>query len=157
VAAADDSASWKGDDKNKVVRFLVAVEDEHPPPRPEDEPQRLPAPLKLSADPRELLQNAKCTPDAIPGVGRRAVREDHAVEVFDRIDAEPYLGQRLELVKGDRLAHTGMIQALHGLLIGARDAVEYRDDVACIGIGFLDCGREQQPRESTFLHIGTFG
>jgi len=71
------------------------------------------------------------------------VRKDHAVEVFYRIEAEPYLGQRLELIKGDRPAHTGTIQALPGMLIGTRDAVEYRDDVACIGIGFLDGGREQ--------------
>ncbi len=49
----------EGDDKNKVVRLLVAVEDEHPPPWPEDEPQRPPAPLKLSADPGKLLQNAQ--------------------------------------------------------------------------------------------------
>jgi hypothetical protein len=71
------------------------------------------------------------------------VREDHTVEVFDRIDAKPYLGQRLELTKGDRLARTGTIQALPGMLVGTRDAAEYRDDVACIGIGFFDGGREQ--------------
>jgi len=147
----------KGNDKNKVFGFFVAVEDEHPPPWPEDEPQRLPVSLELSADPWELRQNAKRTPDSIPGVGRKAVREDHAVEVFDRIDAEPYLGQRLELIKGDCLARTGMIQALHGMLVGTRDAVEYRDDVACIGIGFLDCGREQRPCESAFLHVSAFG
>ena len=71
------------------------------------------------------------------------MREDHAVEVFDRIEAKPYLGQRLELIKGDRLACTGTIQALHGMLVGIRDAVEYRDRVACIWIGFIDGGREQ--------------
>ena len=62
---------------------------------------------------------------------------------LDRIDAEPNLGQRLELIKGDRLARTGTAQALHGMLVDTRDTVEYRDDVACIGIGFLDGGREQ--------------
>ncbi len=85
------------------------------------------------------------------------MREDHAVEVFDRIDAKPYLGQRLELIKGDRLARTGTIQALPGMLVSIRDAVEYRDGVACIGIGFIDGGREQGARESAFLHVGTFG
>ncbi len=85
------------------------------------------------------------------------MREDHTVEVFDCIDAEPYLGQRLELIKGDRLARTGAIQALPGMVVGIRDAVEYRDDVACIGIGFFDGGREQRACESAFLHVGTFG
>jgi hypothetical protein len=133
----------EGDHQNKVVRLLVAVEDEHPPPWPEDKPQRPPAPLKLSADPGKLLQNAQCMPDAVPGVGGKAVREDHAVEVFDSIDAKSYLGQRLELIKGDRPARTGTIQALHGVLVGARDAIKYRHDVTGVGIGFLDSSRQQ--------------
>jgi hypothetical protein len=49
----------EGDDKDDVVWLLVAVDDQHPPPRPEDEPQRPPAPLKLPADPGKLLQHAK--------------------------------------------------------------------------------------------------
>jgi hypothetical protein len=45
----------EGDNKNKVVMLLIAVEDEHPSPWAEDEPQRPPATLKLSADPGKLL------------------------------------------------------------------------------------------------------
>ena len=62
-------------------------------------------------------------PDAFPGVGRKAVRDDHAVELPDRIDAQPDLGQRSELVERDCLARTGAVQVLHGMLVAARDAV----------------------------------
>ena len=71
------------------------------------------------------------------------MRENHAVEYLDRIDAKSYLGQRLELVKRDRLTCTGAIQALHGVLIGAWDAIKYRHDVAGVGIGFLESRRKQ--------------
>ena len=49
----------EGDDKNEIIRFLIAVDDQHPPPRAEDEPHRLPAPFKRPADPGELLKDAK--------------------------------------------------------------------------------------------------
>jgi hypothetical protein len=49
----------EGDDKHEVFWFLVAVNDQHPPPGPEDEPQRPPTPFKLSANPRKLRQDAK--------------------------------------------------------------------------------------------------
>jgi hypothetical protein len=51
------------------------------------------------------------------------VRDDHAVELVDRVDAQPDLGQRSELVEWDGLARTGAVQVLHGMLVGARDAV----------------------------------
>ena len=35
----------EGDDENDIVRFLVAVDDQHPSPRPEDDPHRRPASL----------------------------------------------------------------------------------------------------------------
>ena len=73
----------------------------------------------------------------------KAVRDDHAVEVVDRGDAEPDLGQCSELVQGDRLACAGALQALHCVFVSARDSVEHRDDIACFGIGFLDRYGEQ--------------
>jgi hypothetical protein len=84
------------------------------------------------------------------------VRQNHAVEYLDRIDAKSYLGQRLELGKGDRLTRTGATQAPRGVLIGARDAIKYRHDVAGVRIGFLESCRQQRSRESAFLHVGTF-
>ena len=71
------------------------------------------------------------------------MREEHAVEILDRIDAKPYLGQRLELVKGDRATRMGTIQALHGALIGARDAIKYHHDIAGVGIGLFDGSGQQ--------------
>jgi hypothetical protein len=71
------------------------------------------------------------------------VRENHAVKYLDRIDAKSYIGQRLKLVKGDRLIRMGAIQALHGMLIGAWNAIKYRHDVAGAGIGFLESRRPQ--------------
>ena len=92
--------------------------------------------------------------DAQPGIDREAVRDDHAVEVVDRGDAEPDLGHRSELVQGDRLASPGALQALHRVLVSARDPVEHRDEIACFGISFLDRDGEQRPREGAFLDMG---
>lgn len=92
---------------------------------------------------RKLLEDAQGAPDAFPGIGRKAVREDHAVEILDRGDTEPDLGQRLELVERDRLARAGALQALHCVLVSVRDSIEHRDDITCFGIGFLDRDGEQ--------------
>jgi len=85
------------------------------------------------------------------------VRHDHAVEVVDRGNAEPDLRHRSELVQGDRLARAGALQALHGVLVSARDAVEHRDEITCLRIGFLDRGGEQRPRKGAFLDMGALG
>jgi hypothetical protein len=71
------------------------------------------------------------------------VCDDHAVEVAERGDAKPDLGQCSGLVQGDRLACAGALQALHCVLVSTRDPVEHRDDVPCFRIGFLDRQGEQ--------------
>jgi hypothetical protein len=58
-------------------------------------------------------------------------------------DVEPYLRQRSELVQGDRLASAAALQALQCVFVSARDSVEHRDDMTCLGIGFLDRSGEQ--------------
>ena len=43
---------------------------------------------------------------------------------------------------------------MHRVLVGAGDAVEYRDDAARVGVGLLDRPGKQQPREDAFPDAG---
>jgi hypothetical protein len=53
----------------------------------------------------------------------------------------------LEIIECDRLACIRSPQALHGVLVSARDPVQYRGGAASVGVGLLDRLREQSPRE----------
>jgi hypothetical protein len=82
----------------------------------------VPPPLKLPADPGEVLQDLQLGPHAVPGIKREAMRDDHVVKVLDRLGAQPDVSHASELVERDGLAPAGAGQVLHGTLVGARDA-----------------------------------
>ena len=83
------------------------------------------------------------------------MRDDQAVEVLHCGDAEPDLRHRSELVERDRIARASTAQALPGAFVSARDAIEYRDDMRRVGIGFLNRHRKQRPRQSALMDMGT--
>lgn len=78
----------QSDDEDFVALLVVGIDDEQPTPRAEHEPKPTPAAIKGVAHPRKLLERAEGTRDPLASVAGKAVREDQAVEVLDRDDAE---------------------------------------------------------------------
>jgi hypothetical protein len=82
------------DDEHQIATFIVRVDDQEPTPGAEYEPKRAPVPLQLSPEPREPLERPKRARDSRATVGRKAVRENQAIEIFDGNAAQPDFGHR---------------------------------------------------------------
>ena len=59
----------------------------------------------------------------------------------------------LQLVEGNRLAGSRLLETKLGSFVSARDSVEYTDDAARVWIGVLDRHREQRTGEGSLLDM----
>jgi hypothetical protein len=84
----------QSDDKHDIALFIVRIDDQEPTPGTEHESKRAPTPLQLSPEPREPLERPKRARGALASVGRKGVREDQAIEIFDSNAAQPDLCHR---------------------------------------------------------------
>ncbi len=114
----------------------------------------MPASVKLPSDAGELLKNSQGALNAILGIGRKAVGDDHTVEILHRNHAQPDFGQRdLQLVEWDRLARSRPLEPKLSAFVSTRDTVEHGNDAARVRVGVLDRHREQRAGKGALLDM----
>src|SRR5438132_3435499 len=112
----------------------VGVDDDHPAPGSENEPEVRPAASKRGAEQREPLEGLQRTLDARLRVGRQAVRANQLVEVLGGGRAQLDAGQELEIVERGRLTGLSLCRSELGAFVGAEGVVDKLGLVLSIGV-----------------------
>jgi uncharacterized membrane protein len=86
------------DNLNDILQLVVFVQDQEPAPGSKKEAEGPPVPVEFSTGIRKLLHYAKRTSYSIFGVMRKAVRDNHALKLLGRSQAQPDLCHCLQLV-----------------------------------------------------------
>jgi len=94
------------DHRNAVIRLIELVDDQHPTPRAQNEPQTGPATLKLRSNTWEPLNRSEGPPDALTGIRRKREGEDQAVKILDGRNRQCDLHHELKVVEPDRLGRS---------------------------------------------------
>lgn len=92
------------DDEDPIGRFLIAIEQEHPRPRPQDEPSRRPPATKLGASKRKRFERSQRARNSRPSVIRKVERGDRVVYVPLSLRGDDYLRHSDQLVERRSLA-----------------------------------------------------
>jgi hypothetical protein len=77
------------------------------------------------------------------------VSSDETVEILDGADREFDARHVLELVERNRFAGESLPVAELCALEGARDRVEKRGGVACVGVGVIQCAGMKRPQAAS--------
>ncbi len=144
-----------GHDDDAVVSLDVLVDDQHPPPRPEEEPHCRPPAAQLGAKLGELLESAQQASDTSACVRRKAQRDDETVEILGGGSRQLDASHALELIQLDRLAPTRLLSPQRCALVGTIDPIEQQHDIGWIWIGVIDCARQQRSGERALIDVDT--
>ena len=96
------------DHRNAVTGLIVPVDDQHPAPGAENEPQPGPATNELRPQAWELLKRCQRPPDTLTSVRRKREGDDQAVEVLNGGSRQFDLRHELQIIERDRLAGRGL-------------------------------------------------
>lgn len=92
-----------------VTGLIELVDDKHPTPRPQNEPQAGPATLELWSETWELLKCHERAPDALTGIRRKGEDADQPVKILDGRSRQLNLRHESQVVERDRLAGRGLL------------------------------------------------
>lgn len=68
-------------DEDAIEWFLIAIEQNHPSPRPEDETSRCPSTAKLGASERKRFERPERPRNSRPSVSRKVECDDRVVHI----------------------------------------------------------------------------
>ena len=149
---ARGAAILDGHDANSRLVLEVLVDDQHPPPRPEQEPKPLPSALERRSHVRERRQRPQRALDAVSRVGRGDTFRSAALSPQRRL-LSARRGPRLQIVERDRSSGLCLLPPSQCTLIRSRKTVEKICSVARIRVGLVESVREQRPRERPLLRV----
>jgi hypothetical protein len=145
------------DHVDPVRRFLVAVEQDHPRPRPDHEPDWRPPTGQLRTSERESFQHPQRAPDSGPGIVGQIECRDRLVHVPLRSRGDDYLRHSGQLVERRPFAMSRLGQALLRPLPCAGDGIEDLRDASGIRVCIVKRGSEKRTRKSSLLHMRALG
>lgn len=142
-------------DEDAIRSFVIAIEQQHPRPRPQYESSRCPPPTQRRTRERERFKNPQRADDPTPGVSGKVEFRDGLVHVPLRSRTDNYLRHSGQLVERNTFPAPRLGESLLGALPGAGNRIEDLRDAACIGVGIVKRGRKQRPRERSLLDVGS--
>jgi hypothetical protein len=126
------------DHRDTLTGLIELVDDQHPTPRSQNEPQAGPATFQLRAHTRELLQRRERPPDPLTGIRRKREHDDQPVKILNGRSRQRNLRHELQVIERDGLASRRLPQTKLCTFERAINAVEQCDDVRGIRIGIVD-------------------
>ena len=126
------------EDHHPVGARVVLVHEQHPSPRPDQEPQPAPSSVELGTQARELAQWLQAGTHARSGIRRQRQPSDEPVQILHGSTGELDLRHALQLVESDRVTGRGLTTAKLGPLPRTIDPVEDRDDGVRVGVLVVD-------------------
>lgn len=146
------------EDVHHVSVGIMLVDNDHPAPWPEDEPEPVvSAAFESSAKSRKLGQRPDRTPEALRRIGRKAMTEDQSAQRFGRRGADDCPGQPLQLVERNSFSACDLRASACDPLPRSRNAVQYLDHRPAVDLGVIDRPRKKGARERSFSGMRLFG
>ena len=142
---------------DSVTGLVELVDDQHPTPRAQNEPQTGPAALELRSQTWELLERYERPRDTLTSVRRKREGHDQAVKVLDGRSGQCDLRHELQLVESNRLAGRGLSQPKLGTFIRAIYAVEDCNYIGGLRIRIVEGARQQRPGEGALVDMDASG
>lgn len=144
-------------DVDPVGSLVIAVEQDHPRPRAEDESSRRPPSSQFWTRKRKRFENPQRTDDPAPGVAGKVKRRDRLIYIPLRSRADDYLRHSAQLVERSAFSAHRLGESLLSALPGAGDCVKDLRNAIGIRISIVQRRREKRPRQSSLLHVSPLG
>lgn len=144
--------------EDSIGQLVVAVEQDHPRPRPQHKPDGRPPPSQLWPGEREGFKDSQRARDAIPSVLGKTESDDCVVYVplGSRGDYD-LCHSGSQLVERHAFAACGLSESLLSPFPGTGNCVEDLSDPRGIRISIVNSSGQERPRQGSLLYMSALG
>jgi hypothetical protein len=137
---------------------VMLVDDGHPAPWPEDEPEPVvPAAFESATKNRKLGEWPDRTSEALSRIGRKAMTKGQSGQRLGRRGADDNPGHALQLVKRNSFSACDLRTGECDPLLRPWNAVQYLDHRPAVDLGVVDRPRQKGTRKRPFGCMRLFG
>jgi len=145
-------------DVDRIVIDVVEVQQDHPRPGPDQEPDTVPAPNERATGKRKRFEDSQRPPHPRQRRLRQAQTAHQVAEILLCAGCDDDARHALrQLVERNALAASRLRDAFLRSRVGAWDRIQQRDDVLRIRISLIQRAREQRLGQGALLHMHAFG
>lgn len=142
------------DDEDSIGSLVVAIDQQHPRPRPQHKSGGRPPPVQFGTRKGERFKNPQRPGNPAPGVAGKVEYGDPLIHIPLRLRADDYLRHSGQLVERNTFPAPCLGKSLLRALPGTRNRVKDLRDAGGIRIGIIERRREERPSKSPLLYVG---
>lgn len=140
--------------EDSIRSLVVAVEQQHPRPRAEDESSQCPPSPQFRACEGKGFKHPQRADDPTPGVSRKIEPLPGLIHIPLRLRGDDYLCHSAQLVERNTFPTLGLGEPLLSPPPSAGNRVENLRYATGIRIRFVQGSREEGPSQGSLLHMG---